>query len=140
MLLSISEHLKKAGELKTEEEKIAYLQKNTSTAMRQILKYMYDPEQVKFLIPETTPPYKPSGLVDNEGVLYQDARRLKIFIKNGGYDNLQQFKREGLFIQILEAVTPSDAELLCHMIKQKPLPGLPLDLVKAAFPMDWKKT
>ena len=137
MQLSISEIVNKATELKTEKEKIEWLQKNNNVPLRTVLKYTYDPT-IEFLIPNTAPPWKKNGYVGVEGMLYTEARRLKIFIKGGGYDNLNQVKREQLFISLLEDIDNGDAELLCKMITKKPLKGLTKAVVKASFPEDYE--
>lgn len=133
MLHSLSEIVTKATELKTKEEKIAWLRKNEGVPLKTILKYMYD-QRVEFLIPDTPPPWKKNGYVGVEGMLYKETRRLRIFIKGGGYDQLDKVKREQLFISLLEDVDDKDAELLCKMIAQKPLKGLSRAVVAEAFP------
>lgn len=133
MLHSLSEIVTKTTELKTKEEKIAWLRKHDGVPLKTILKYMYDP-QVEFLIPSTPPPWKKNGYVGVEGMLYKEVRRLRIFIKGGGYDQLDKVKREQLFISLLEDVDDKDAELLCKMIAQKPLKGLSRAVVAEAFP------
>jgi hypothetical protein len=137
MRLSISEIINKAATLKTKEEKVKWLKENDSPALRTVLKYTYDPN-VEFLIPNTPPPWKKNSYVGVEGMLYSEARRLRIFVKGGGYDNLNKVKREQLFISLLEDIDNSDAELLCKMIAQKPLSGISRDVVQTAFPEDYK--
>lgn len=133
MLLSLSEIINKACDLKTKEEKISWLREKDSVPLRTVLKYTYDPT-VEFLIPNTPPPWKKNSYVGVEGMLFKETRRLRIFVKGGGYDNLNQVKRENLFISLLEDVDNNDAELLCKMIAQKPLKGLPSKVVAEAFP------
>jgi hypothetical protein len=134
MLLSLSEIVQKTTELTTKQEKIDWLRKNQSVPLKTILKFMYDPDRIKFLVPNTPPPWKKNGYVGVEGMLYKEVRRLKIFIEGGGYDNLNQVKRENLFISLLEDIDDKDAELLCQMIQQKPLKGLSRAVVAEAFP------
>lgn len=136
MRLSISEIVNKACSLATDREKIEWLKSKSSPALRTVLKYTYD-ESVKFLIPDVAPPWKKNAYVGVEGMLYNEARRLKIFIKGGGYDNLNQVKREHLFISLLEDIDNADADLLCKMIQQKPLDGLTKEVVVSAFPEDF---
>lgn len=136
MKLSIAEIVNKATELKTVEEKVEWLRKYDNAALRTVLKYMYD-KDVEFLIPNTAPPWKKNQYVGVEGMLYNEARRLKIFIKGGGYDNLNKVKREQLFISLLEDIDNADAELLCKMIEQKPLKGLSKNVVVTAFPQEF---
>jgi hypothetical protein len=133
MLLSLSEIVNKAAELKTNQEKIEWLRKNDSAPLRTILKNTYD-KSVEFLIPNTPPPWKKNSYIGVEGMLLKEARRLRIFVKGGGYDTLNQVKRENLFISLLEDVDNNDAELLCKMIAQKPLTGLPRSVIVQSFP------
>ena len=131
--LSISEILNKTTELKSKDEKINWLRKNESQPLRTVLRLMYD-ERVEFLIPNTPPPWKKNAYVGVEGMLYKEARRLRIFVKGGGYEGLNQIKRESLFISLLEDIDNNDAELLCQMIAQKPIKGLTKKTVEEAFP------
>lgn len=133
MILSMSEIVNKAIELKTNQEKIEWLRKNDSIPLRTVLKYMYD-KNVQFLIPDTPPPWKKNSYIGVEGMLFKETRRLRIFIKGGGYDDLNQVKRENLFISLLEDIDNNDAELLCKMIAQKPLTGLPRSVIVQSFP------
>lgn len=142
MRLSIAEIVNKAAELKTEKERVEWLQKHNNDALRTVLKFTYDPT-IEFLIPDTPPPWKKNDYIGVEGMLYSEARRLKIFIKGGGYDHLNKVKREQLFISLLEDVDNDDAEILCKMITKKPFKGIPKSVAMAAFPEDYpevKKT
>lgn len=137
MKLSLSEIIEKTSSMNSDGEKIEFLKKNSSEPLRMILKYTYDPEKIKFLIPSAPPPWKKNGYIDAGGMLYKEARRLRIFIQGGGYDTLNQVKREGLFISLLEDVDDKDAELLCKMILQKPIEGITKNVVMSAFPQDY---
>jgi hypothetical protein len=133
MKLSISEIINKAVELNTKQEKIEWLRKNDTIPLRTILKYTYD-KSVEFLIPNTPPPWKKNNYIDVQGMLFKEARRLRIFVKGGGYDDLNQLKREQLFISLLEDIDNDDADLLCKMIAQKPFKGLSRAIIVEAFP------
>jgi hypothetical protein len=137
MKLSISEIVNKACGLKKNEEKIEWLKKNESVPLRTVLKFTYDTDRIKFLLPDAPPPWKKNGYTGVEGMLYNETRRFKIFVKGGGYDDMNQVKREHLFISLLEDIDDNDAELLCKMIQQKPLKGLPKEVVAKAFPQDY---
>lgn len=133
--LSISEIINKIPELKKKEEKIDWLRKHDSTPLRSILRLTYDKENVEFLIPSTPPPWKKNDYVGVEGMLYKETRRLRIFLKGGGYDDLNQIKREQLFISLLEDIDNSDAEMLANnVISQKPFKGLTEKTLVEAFP------
>lgn len=136
MKLGIAEILEKASKVKGRAEKIKYLRENESFALKVILQYAYDPN-VKWLLPEGKIPkeaYKASKLPDLESVLYHEARKLYLFVE-GGNPDLKQNRREQLFLQLLEQVTPEDAKLL-ESVKDKkiPYPTITEKLVKEAFP------
>jgi len=66
--------------------------------------------------------------------MYTEARRLYLFIE-GGNPNLTQLKRESMFIDLLQSISPDDAKLLVAA-KDKKLPyeGLTSATVLKAFP------
>jgi hypothetical protein len=134
--LSISEILNKVSEIKTKSEKIKWLQSYDCIPLRSILRLTYDKENVKFLLPDSPPPWKKNNMEEGtEGLLYKETRRLRIFVKGGGYDDLNQVKRESLFISLLEDLNDDDADLLAnHVISQKPIKGLTEKTLVEAFP------
>lgn len=133
--LSISEICNECAEISKKPEKVDFLRKHDSQPLRTVLKYTYD-GKVKFLIPNVPPPWNNNEYEDEAKLLlYREARRLKIFVKGGGYDDLNQIKRESLFISLLEDIDNDDAKLLAnHMITQKPIKGLTKATVIEAFP------
>jgi len=133
MKLSVSEILKKASEMKNENDRIQWLRNNNSVALESVLRGAFDP-RIKWLLPEGAPPYKPNDLVDQQNKLYAEARKLYLFIE-GGNPDLKQLRRETLFVELLESVDPEDAKLLLA-IKDKhlPYPGVTPDVVTKAFP------
>ena len=140
MQIGLAEFIEKVAVLKTDEEKINALRYNNSEPLRYILKGAFDPD-VKWLIPEGTPPYRPSVLEDQEHVLINQIKKLHYFVE-GMHDNIKPLKRETMFIQFLETVSPHDAKMLCAM-KEKRLHvhGINIKHVGAAIPdliEDWE--
>lgn len=132
--ISITEIIQSAAAKKTTEEKIDFLRRNDSPPLRIVLQYTYD-SAIEFLIPNTPPPWEKNEYEDEaKSLLFREARKLKMFIKNGGYDNLNQVKREQLFISLLEDVDNDDADTLCQMIAKKPFNGLSKKTIEEAFP------
>lgn len=132
--ISITEIIQGAASKKTTTEKVDFLKANDCPPLRVILKFTYDPS-IEFLVPSTAPPFNPNEYEDEaKSLLYSEARRLKIFVKGGGYDNLNQIKRETLFISLLEDVDNDDAKTLCQMISKKPFKGLSKKTIQQAFP------
>lgn len=132
--ISITEIIQEAASKKTTAEKIDFLRSNDNSPLRVVLKYTYD-NTIEFLVPNTPPPHAKNKFDDEaKSLLYREARRLKIFIKGGGYDSLNQIKREALFISLLEDVDNDDADTLCQMITKKPFKGLSKKTIQEAFP------
>jgi hypothetical protein len=131
--LGIGEILEHACKLKGEETKIEWLRQNDSTSLRDILHLLFD-VRVKFQLPPGPAPFTPTTALDQEGVLYQQAKKLHYYIE-GLVPNLKQIKRETMFIQLLESLAPKDAELMVAL-KDKKLPwkGLKAETVLKAFP------
>ncbi len=133
MRIGIAEFFEKVSKLKKKEEKIEALRFNDSFQVRTILQGAFDP-RIKWLLPAGDPPYTPSTLKDQENVLIHDARKLVDFV-DGGSPNLKQSKRETMFIELLESVTPADAKMLCAIKDKKfPFKGITVDIVREAFP------
>jgi hypothetical protein len=132
MVIGLAEFLEKVGKLKKTQEKIEALKYNDSLPLRIILQAAYDPN-VKWSLPPGSPPYKPNELVDQEHVLIKNCEKLRYYIA-GFHDNLNQLKRESMFVELLENVAPKDAELLCHIKDKKPIKGITINHVTEALP------
>jgi hypothetical protein len=133
MQIGLYEFLFKVSKLKKTQEKIDAIKFNDSLPLRIILQGAFDPS-VEWLLPEGEPPYRPNDLVDQEHVLIRDIEKLRYFIK-GFHDNLNQTKREQMFVELLERVAPDDAKLLVAIKDKKmPFPGITIQHVKEGLP------
>ena len=131
---SISEVVNKACQLTSREEQIAWLRQNNTQPLRTILTVMYDREKYQWNIPNTTvPPYTPSPHVESHGMLHRQARKLRYFIKGFDGDNLHQYRREFLFIELLESIDKDDAKLMEKALLQTPPNGLSADVLNEAL-------
>lgn len=121
--------------ISSRKQKVNFLKSHRpNNVMLRLLKYTFDPN-IEFDLPEGDPPYRPNEeLDDDHSGLYQEDRRLYLFIK-GGNPDLQKMKREMLFIEVLESIHPKEAKVLLA-VKDKKLPykGLTKKLVEEAFP------
>lgn len=133
MQLSIAEILDKASKMKTKAEKVDWLKKNDFRPLKTVLKAMYDPT-LKCLLPEGTPPYKPSELLDDQGMLFSNSKRIPYFYAGALGDNISKMKREQIFIETLEMVNKDDALLLIDMKDKKKIKGLTASVINEAFP------
>jgi hypothetical protein len=130
----ISTLIKEAAAIKDRQKKIDFLRWNSDNpGLRAVFTGVFDPT-VKWLLPKGKVPYGRNRLVDQGGQLYNELRKLYLFIE-GGNNNLQQHRREELFIQLLERIDPEDAELMeCVKDKKLPVKGITADIVREAFP------
>ena len=132
----LSEVLKKVHNAKTKDKKIAILKENDSDSLRMVIKSSFDPN-IEWVFPDGDVPYKKNEAAEGteHTVLRKEARKLFRFIK-GGDNTLPQFKKENLFIQMLEGLHESEAQLIIDA-KDKKLhqvyKGLSDNVVKEAF-------
>ena len=134
-----SEILEKVGKLKTKKEKVAYLQENNTDALRMVIKSSFDPNIV-WDLPEGSVPFIPNEVPEGteHTMLISEARKLFHFIK-GGNNEITRNKREAMFVQMLEGLHESEANLLVAA-KDKKLhqvyKGLSKNVVVEAFNWD----
>ena len=131
-----SEILGKVAKLKTKKDKVEYLQKYNTDALRMVVKSSFDPK-IEWALPEGDVPYVPNESPEGteHTILAGEARRLYNFIK-GGNPQLTQNKREMMFVQLLEGLHEDEAKLVVAA-KDKKLhqvyKGLSANVVKEAF-------
>ena len=136
----LSEILTKVHRAKTKSDKVKILREEDCMALRQVLKWNFDPN-IESDLPEGTPPY-----VENEApegtehmLLRTSGDKLYNFIK--GAQKHQSTVRERMFIRLLEGLHKDEAKLLCA-VKDKKLgsaggiKGLSVPVVSEAFNWD----
>ena len=141
MDLLISEILEKVSKIKSKKEKVTFLKQNDSDSLRMVIKSSFDPKMV-WLLPEGEVPYEkneaPEGTEHTN--LHTEARKLYHYLEGGNAD-LTQNKRETMFVQLLEGLHETDAEVLVAA-KDKSLhrkyKGLSDNVVREAF--DWDES
>ncbi len=75
--------LKEISELSSNKEKAQALSTNRyAESFKVIFKSIYDP-QIKWLLPEGDPPYKPCEFLDVEGRFLSELRKLYLFVEGG---------------------------------------------------------
>ena len=141
MKLLISEIIRKASNAKTKAEKIKILQDNNSQALRSVLKWNFEPAIVSDL-PEGDVPFtrNDAPMGTEHTMLEREAKNLWRFIK--GANSLTKFKREQLFVQMLEGLHESEADIIC-LVKDKQLHKkyrITKSVVTSAFPnIQWSE-
>ena len=132
----VSEVLDAVHKAKTKDKKIEVLRQYDSKAVRYCLIWNYD-ESLKSALPEGDVPYEPnpSPTIESQSKLASEYKTLYNFIEGGNYE-LTNTRREVLFIQLLEALNPGEAEVLC-LAKDKKLGRkyrCSFPVVKEAYP------
>ena len=132
----MSEVLDKVAQAKTKKQKIELLRQNNTDALRMVLKSSFD-TRIEWELPEGDVPYTPNEAPEGteHNMLVHEARTLYHYIK-GGNPKLTQNRRENMFIQLLEGLHQSEAEIIVAA-KDKGLhrkyKGLSANVVKEAF-------
>ena len=129
----ISEVLQRASNAKTKAEKVSILQEYKSPALTKVLLCNFA-KNIKFVFPDGKTPYtpqdKPKGL--DHQVVFREHRMLEKFIaklvngvtywgcSGGTRPNIQQLRKEQLWVQLLENLHPEESDLL-DLVKDKKL-------------------
>ena len=135
----ISEILAKANKLGSKGKRIAYLHEQECTALKDILRIGLD-DSIQLALPEGDPPFKKFDVsednkdADKAKELRYEYPKFRNFVAAAS-PNLNQFKRETVFIDLLESIHPDDAQLFCDA-KDKNLKYkyITKTLIKDAFP------
>ena len=134
MTLLIYEVIERAILAKSKADRIQVLRDNETWALKDLLRGTYD-KSVTWLLPPGDPPYEGPEEHNAPKHFHSIHRDFIYLVKGGKGDNMQSFRREKLFIDMLEVVPPGDAKLLLLMKDQKQLgKGLTKKLVEEAFP------
>ena len=136
MDILISEILDKVSKAKTKQNKVALLKQYNSPALRMVIKSSFDPK-IKWALPEGEVPFKrndaPAGT--EHSVLSYESRKLYHYIE-GGNNLLSQRKRETMFVQMLEGLHETEADVLIAAkdgVLHQMYKGLSANVVKEAF-------
>lgn len=136
MQLLISEIIDQIDKAKTKQEKIELFKKHETPCLRGLMRINFD-KTVTMGLPEGEPPFKkedrPVGY--QESTLLLEYRRFYIWLDSN--QKLPKIKKEKLFIEMLEGLHHSEAEILC-LIKdqklQKKYKTVKEDLIREVWP------
>ena len=123
-------------------KKAQILQENESDGLKIVLRGAFD-TGIQWQVPDTKPPYEPNDAPDYDLAdmkLQLEAKKIGRFATFNGNPtpqgkDLSKTRREQLFIQLLEGLHVSEAEILLSMVKKKlNYKGLTAKLSNKAFP------
>lgn len=128
-------HLFQSIQVAPKKHKVELLRRLNSHC-KEILHHAFHPN-IKFLLPEGTPPYVFRGTPEAfPTTLYPEVRTFYIFCEGGGA-NVNQIRREAIFIQLLEKIHPDEAKVVIAMKDKKfneLYDTITYDVVREAFP------
>ena len=137
--LLFSEILDLVHKAKTKDKKVEILKKFDNQSLRMVIKSSFDPNIV-WAMPKGNVPYTPNDAPagTEHTRLATEAKKLFRFIRGG--DNITpQFKKEQMFVQMLEGLHKDEAELICFAKEKelhKHVKGLSAPVVRQAFGWD----
>lgn len=106
---------------------------NLTPELKTVLRYTFH-KNIVFDLPVGVPPYKPMETPENWGHnrLPKELRKFQYFLKGS---TLNSIKRESIFIEVLETVSPEEAKLVL-MMKDKKLTykGITRKLIEESIP------
>lgn len=114
----VHEILEQVSKQRTKAKKIEALKEHRSDALVSLLIWNFD-DTVISMLPDGEVPYERSEvpLGTDHTSLRKEYRNLYHFVK-GGNDTLSKTRRESMFIQMLEGLHPTEADILC-LVKDK---------------------
>jgi len=133
----VSELFRAVHGAKTKDKKIALLKEYIRDDVKAILIWNFD-KGIESAVPAGDVPYKkndsPEGSAGHTRLVHE-WRTLYNFIR-GGNDKLSNMRRETLFVQLLESLQESEAEIVC-LAKDKDLQSkyrITRNVVEEAYP------
>lgn len=129
----VFEVLEEMAKQRNRDDKVKVLKENETWALKDIIRGSMD-STVEWNIPNGSPPYTPAASHNHASNLIKENKMFKYFVKGGPGDKLPKFKREAIFMGILEGVHPEDAKLVISMINKEKFNGLSKPVVEEAFP------
>tara|TARA_B100001057_G_scaffold229391_1_gene229664 strand:+ start:2197 stop:2670 length:474 start_codon:yes stop_codon:yes gene_type:complete len=132
----VHEILEQVSKQRTKAKKIETLKEYRSDALVSLLIWNFD-DTVISMLPNGEVPYERSEvpLGTDHTSLRKEYRNLYHFVK-GGNDSLSKTRRESMFIQMLEGLHPTEADILC-LVKDKQLQSvykINRTLIEEAYP------
>ena len=132
----MSEVLDKVAKAKTKKQKVELLRQHNTDALRMVLKSSFDP-RIEWDLPEGDVPFQPNEAPEGteHNMLVHEARTLFHFIK-GGNPGLSKNRRENMFIQMLEGLHHSEADIIISAkdtALHRKYKGLSSNVVREAF-------
>lgn len=115
-------------------DKVKVLKANETWALKDILKGTFD-DGIQWNLPKGEVPYTPSEEHNHPANLQRENKNFKYFVKGfQAGEKLPAFKREKIFLGLIEGIHPKDAVVVIDMINKRKPKGITRPVVEEAFP------
>jgi len=130
----VFEVLQETAKHKKKEDKARTLKQYESWALKDVLRGTFD-SKVVWNLPKGEVPYEASQAHNHPSSLLRENKKFKYFVKGiKECDALPSYKREKIFLGILEGIHPEEAKVLINMINKNPPESITRAVVQEAFP------
>ena len=133
MAKEIHEVFTMVGATRKKAEKLRILKENDHQGLRDVLRGYFD-ERIQWRVPLGDPPYTPNEVYNYPSNLLREHLKFKYIANTKFSKDMPKFKRERMYVEILEGVHPEDAKIVVNMVNREKIKGITKDLVKEAFP------
>lgn len=132
--LTVAEIVVKLKGAKTKTERVQILKDNDCAALRGIIRMNFD-ESLTLSLPKGRPPFKVAEVPDGfaKTTLKSSAKGWYVFVKDLS-PGIKQSKRETMFIQLLESLDKSEAEILLSAKDRSLDLGITKKVINEVFP------
>lgn len=131
--LSIAEIVDLLKKAKSKNERAELLKAHDSPTLRGLLRMNLDSSLV-LALPDGVPPYKPASEEGFEGTSLKATHKQWYLFVQELSPQVKQYKREQIFIDMLESLIPQEAEILIAAKDCKLELGVTKKLVNEVFP------
>lgn len=116
--MKVFEVLEKASKARAKADKIKILKENETWALKDVIRASLD-KSITFNLPPGAPPYTECEAHNHPSDLQRRNVDFKYIVRGGAGDKMPPYKRESIFIGILESVHPEDAKVVINMINKE---------------------
>ena len=126
------EVMQEVAKAKKKTDKVSILKQNETWALKDIIRGSMD-KTVKWSLPDGEPPYTPAESHNHPTDLIRQNVKFKYFVQ-GMFMDTPKFKKERMFLEMIEGVHPEDAKLVIGMINKETPKGITRAVVEEAYP------
>jgi hypothetical protein len=112
------EILREANKITDKQERANYLRQNATIALKEMININFNKE-IEMMLPEGAPDVVRKETLHDGATLNYEMKKMYLFVKGAGRDDLSPLKRESLWLNLLIALDPEEADDLTKMKDRK---------------------